>query len=72
MVRSKESALRAAMKWLRVETTDGSVVRISAMLMGLPEFVQALLKSAPSEAMDAYTLQVLKATADGNLPSLWG
>lgn len=61
----------STMKWFRLETADGSVVRISAMLMGLPEFAQALLKSAPVEAIDAHTLQVLEATADGDPPSLW-
>lgn len=59
------------MKWFRLETTDGSVVRISAMLMGLPEFAQALLKAAPAEAMDTHARQLLEATADGNPPSLW-
>jgi hypothetical protein len=61
----------STMKWFRLDAMDGRVVRLSAMLMGLPEFAQALLKSAPAEAMDSDTLQILQATAEGNPPSLW-
>jgi hypothetical protein len=61
----------STMKWFRLEANDGRVVRISAMLIGLPEFAQALLKSAPPRAMDALALQLLQATAEGHPPSLW-
>lgn len=61
----------SSMKWFRLETASGEVLRVSAMLMGLPEFAQALLKSTPTDAMDTDTLEILEATAEGNPPSLW-
>jgi hypothetical protein len=59
------------MKWFRLETATGDILRISAMLIGLPEFARALLVAAPADAMDADTRRVLEATAQGNPPSLW-
>lgn len=59
------------MKWFRLETKSGAVARISVMLMGLPEFAHQLLKHAPAESVDANTLQILQATAEGNPPSVW-
>ena len=60
-----------AMKWFRLETSSGKVARISAMLIGLPEFAQHLLRHAPSEAIEENTLHILKATAHGNPPPVW-
>jgi len=60
----------ALMKWFRLESA-GSVVRVSAMLTGLPEFAQLCLKRAPQAAIDAPTRAVLEATAAGNPPSVW-
>ena len=62
----------ATMKWFRLETQGGVVVRISGMLMGLPEFARALLRGAPTASIDPAALPVLEATADGDPPSLWG
>lgn len=59
------------MKWFRLETKSGAVARISVMLMGLPEFAHQLLKHAPAESVDANTLKILQATAEGNPPSVW-
>ncbi|HXH81439.1 MAG TPA: PH domain-containing protein [Candidatus Tectomicrobia bacterium] len=59
------------MKWFRLETRSGDVARISAMLMGLPEFARLVLEHAPPEVIDPDTLEVLRATADGHPPSLW-
>jgi len=59
------------MKWFRLETTSGQVVRISVMLMGLPEFARALLDGASDESMDEVTRKLLLATAKGNPPSSW-
>ncbi len=59
------------LQWFRLETQDGSVARISAMLMGLPEFARLVLEHTPANAIDAKTLPVLQATAKGTLPSLW-
>lgn len=58
------------MKWFRLETREGNVARISAMLVGLPEFAQVLLRRAPPGAIDDETLQILRATAGGNPPPL--
>jgi hypothetical protein len=60
-----------SMKWFRLETGSGTVARISVMLMGLPEFARVLLQHAPPGAIDAATLDVLRATAAGNPPSVW-
>jgi len=59
------------MKWFRLETQSGDVARISAMLIGLPGFARLLLSHAPPHAIDAKTLPILQATADGNPPSVW-
>jgi hypothetical protein len=59
-----------AMKWFRLETQSGDVARISAMLIGLPEFARLLLSHAPPHAIDGETLVILQATADGNPPSV--
>ncbi|NOT24967.1 MAG: PH domain-containing protein [Acidobacteria bacterium] len=67
----KKVRYASALKWFRIETTSGEVVRVSAMLMGLPEFAEALLRSAPLESMNLETRQILRATAEGNPPSIW-
>ena len=59
------------MKWFRLETRSGDVARISVMLTGLPVFARLLLAHAPGGAVDADTLHVLEATAEGNPPSVW-
>jgi len=41
------------------------------MLIGLPEFGRLLLSHAPPQVIDAKTLLILQATADGNPPSVW-
>jgi hypothetical protein len=60
-----------SMKWFRLEARSGTVIRISAMLTGLPEFARLLLEHAPTQAIDAKTLELLRATAAGNPPSVW-
>ena len=59
-------------KWFRIELADGRVVRVSAMLVGLPNFARAALDHVPSSAIDPNTHSVLEATAAGNLPRIWG
>ena len=61
-----------AMKWFRLESQSGRVVRLSVMLMGLPRFAQLLLAHAPRQSIDKNTLPVLQTTAEGNPPSVWG
>ena len=60
------------MKWFRLETRSGDVARISAMLIGLPEFARLILANAPTEAIEPGTLPILQATADGSPPPVWG
>jgi hypothetical protein len=59
-------------KWFRLDLADGRVVRISAMLQGLPEFAAAVLTQVPSATIDGDTRMVLEATARGELPRVWG
>ena len=61
-----------AMKWFRLESQSGKVVRLSVMLMGLPTFAQLLLAHAPPQSIEKNTLPVLQTTAEGNPPSVWG
>jgi len=61
----------AAWKWFRLEGPGEQVVRISAMLQGLPEFARAALAQVPAAAIDPQTRTVLEATAQGNPPTLW-
>jgi hypothetical protein len=59
------------MKWFRLETSSGKVARISAMLVGLPEFAQLVLRHAPPKSIEPGALPILQATADGNPPPIW-
>ena len=68
----KSVRFSAAMKWFRLESQSGTVVRISVLLMGLPVFAQLLLVHSPPEAIENNTLPVLRMTAEGNPPSVWG
>ncbi len=71
---SQVSRLRyePVMKWFKVETASGQVARVSAMLVGLPEFARTVLVYVPPTAIDAQTHAVLEATAAGNPPKVWG
>lgn len=60
------------MQWFRVETDKGDVARVSAMLMGLPEFAKLALANVPRKAVELRTLPVLQATADNRLPGVAG
>lgn len=59
------------MKWFRLESQSGKVVRLSVMLMGLPTFAQLLLAYAPRQSIEKNTLPILQTTAEGNPPSVW-
>jgi Domain of unknown function (DUF4034) len=58
------------MRCFRIETGSGEVVRIPAMLTGLPEFARAVLEQVPSYAIDDRTREALQACARGELPRL--
>jgi hypothetical protein len=60
------------MKWFILEGHSGTKVRISAMLLGLPEFARFVLLYVPIEAIGPDTLVVLRATEQGQPPNLWG
>jgi hypothetical protein len=59
------------MKWFRLQTRSGRAARVSAMLVGLPEFARLVLEKVPATAIDAETRPVLEATATGHPPSVW-
>ncbi len=67
----KSARYSPGMKWFRLESQSGVVVRLSVMLMGLPVFATLLLARAPSDAIDPETRLILQATAEGNPPSVW-
>lgn len=58
------------MRWFIVEGHDGTKVRVSVMMMGLPEFARYLLAAVAPEVMDAKTLYLLRQTAAGLPPDL--
>jgi Bacterial PH domain len=59
-------------KWFRLDLADGRVVRVSAMLVGLPRFARAALGQVPPAALAPDARTVLEATAAGELPRIWG
>ncbi len=58
-------------KWFRLVTNNSEVVRVSVMLVGLPEFARAVLDEVPPEKIDTGSKSVLEQTAAGHPPSLW-
>jgi hypothetical protein len=59
-------------QWFRLESNSGTVVRVSTMLIGLPEFARLLLQGAPEEAINVEALELLRQTAEGNPPPVGG
>ena len=59
-------------KWFRLDTSDGRVVRVSAMLVGLQDFASEALDHVPESAIDHRALEMLEAARRGELPSIWG
>ncbi len=62
----------SVMKWFAIDLRSGSTVRISAMLMGLPEFAHMLLLHVPRSAIDDEAYVLLRDTEEGRPPSVWG
>lgn len=62
----------STMKWFAIDLHSGPTVRISAMLMGLPEFARALLVHVPRSAIDDEAYMLLRETEEGRPPSVWG
>lgn len=59
------------MKWFVLEQYNGRPVRVSAMLMGLPEFATQLLAHVPEERIELQTRDVLQQTSAGQPPNIW-
>jgi len=57
-------------KWFRIVTVSGEVVRVSAMLTGLPQFARAVLAGVDPDKFDDTTKVVLEETAIGFPPPL--
>jgi len=60
------------MKWFRLETSAGEVVRISALLTGLPAFARAVLDHVPRQVIRGEACERLQSTAAGELPRVFG
>ncbi|MGN7876962.1 PH domain-containing protein [Roseateles sp. 22389] len=60
------------MKWFVLEDHQRTRVRVSAMLMGLPEFARLALAGVPPEALDDRTRTLLTETSLGRPPRVWG
>jgi hypothetical protein len=63
---------RSRFGWFRIESSDGTIVRVSIMLAGLPAFAAVVLDLIPECASNAYTEKVLQQVASGRLPPLLG
>ncbi|WP_146619937.1 hypothetical protein [Acuticoccus sediminis] len=59
------------MKWFQIRSRSRQVARLSAILMGLPQFAQVALEHVPNDALDRVTEDILEETARGNPPSVW-
>lgn len=62
----------SAMKWFAIDLRSGSTIRVSAMLMGLPDFARILLAHVPRSVIDDDTYALLLETEQGRPPSVWG
>ncbi|MEZ5652539.1 MAG: hypothetical protein R3E87_18525 [Burkholderiaceae bacterium] len=60
------------MMWFVLRARDGRVLRISAMLAGVPEFARHLMQHAPGASITPAARQVLEASARGAPPTLLG
>jgi hypothetical protein len=56
--------------WYRITLRSEDKVRISCLLMGLPEFARTLLQHVPSAKVEHSTRLTLEDTAAGRLPPL--
>jgi hypothetical protein len=63
---------RSRFGWFQIEKSDGTIIRVSIMLAGLPAFAAVVLDLIPGCCIDAYTEKVLKQVAVGRLPPLLG
>jgi len=66
-----EMKYRPRLGWFQLRTEAGSTIRISATLIGLPEFAQHVLAHVPSERIDSSTGDLLTEIAAGETPKSW-
>lgn len=62
----------AFMRCFVLKSQSGRKIRISAMLMGLPEFARLVLLNVSHGLIDDHAHLVLRKTEQGQLPNLWG
>jgi hypothetical protein len=60
-----------SMKWFVLRMRDGKTLRISALMLGLPVFAEAVLAEASHMVIDDDSLRLLRETSIGNPPSVW-
>jgi hypothetical protein len=58
------------MRWYRLQTSTGAVVRISSMMRGLPEFAREVLARVARPAIDDKAWSMLEATARDGFPKV--
>ena len=54
-----------------IKTKSGQTIRILWILVGAPEFAQAILAHAPQNTIDPETRPILETVANGNPPPPW-
>jgi hypothetical protein len=60
------------MKWFVLESSTGTKVRVSAMLLGLPEFARLVVLHVSPAAIDSKSKVILLETEQGKPPNVWG
>jgi len=60
-----------SMQWFVIRLRDGRVLRLSAMLTGLPFLAQALLQHLQPDIIAPDSLALIRDAAAGRLPSIW-
>lgn len=58
--------------WFRIELQSGEVVRVSAMMMGLPALARQVLSQVPAVRINRDALKLLENAAKDELPPIWG
>ena len=58
-------------KWFVLRLRDGTVLRLSVLLVGLPTFADALLRNVDPGVIAEDSVDILRHTALGDPPSVW-
>lgn len=59
------------LKWFRLDLKTGGCVRVSALMVGLPEFARLVLEACTDAEIDEKTRSILVSTVSGTLPIVW-